>query len=494
MSNVSLISSLPPEVLEHVFKRVAFDTAAEERPFIALSLSHVCRSFRRVALDCSHLWTGLSRRMGRPRIDFLEECIRRSKSQPLDVVITFYTIEGINEVGRVVVDDMLELILPLRARWRSCSWQFLDEEGRGGEDIVSHTQTERLPRDIDAPLLEEFSVTRWPGNDMPFSHFQDFLDEREGTVWNTPNVPAVTLKDSYPMMVPPQWRDHLHSLTVLLTRFTLTEDLRLLRRLLRTLPSLTSLRLSLVNYTICICPVKFTETFPSVTSMSIEVLNCTQPYPRSHHLWKETRLFYFPNVVELRITVDFGFGDGTEKDRLNTFGKFHINLYSLLAAGPDLQSRYPSLELLDITILQRAGSKPNSKSKRKSPPTFLLPHCCIPSLKHLRIRSESPHWKLSDSAGEFKKSHPPYFERGGQIVPINLETVTFDLPCVDGVVLWVKRLATKLQDTNCWNRFSDFKYAEDGKFVTVSREEVEHWCETTENQMKSQAPRKRKNA
>ncbi|KLO15493.1 hypothetical protein SCHPADRAFT_995850 [Schizopora paradoxa] len=266
----------------------------------------------------------------------------------------------------------------------------------------------------------------------------------------------------------------------------------LLRYELSRMPSLPHLGISLLSkdYLVQVNLPSYHPSRPTALKFSI----APQSKSRAHHLWKTTQFLCFPNLVDLHITVDFSFDVREKQDRLNMWRKYYVDLYSLLAAGPAQQSRYPSLELLDVTIIQRDGSEQSSLNGGKSPATFLLPHCCIPSLKHLRIRSESPHWILSDSAGDFKKSHPPYFERGGQVVPINLEMITFDLPCVDGVVLWVKRLAMKMQDTGCWDRFSEFNYVEEGKFVTVSRDDVERWCESAENQLKSKASKKRKNA
>ncbi len=367
-SSVVNISSFPSELLEDISKNVVQDTPAEERALTALGLTHVSRSFRRVAVDCPQLWTCLSRKLGRPGLPLIKACIERSRNQPLDVVLYFYTFD---EKEAVVVDDILGTILPHCARWRSWSWQFLDLPD---EKYGSYSKSHSLPTLVNMPLLEDLSIARWPSSGLPFELFLDFLQQARKRVWNVPKVRAVTLKNTSASAFPSAIHAQLRSLTVICQKTEFTHHTRSLQRLSET-TCLTTIRLSLVDCYFCRSTNDVSDEFPSVKFLHVELLNCSQNSPRPHILWGESRTFYFPNLVELSITLKFGDKD----NHLMMWNGYDITLYSLLAANLENPQRYPSLETLDVTVLPGSRTVPRKGKSRL--PTLLLPHCCIPSLK-----------------------------------------------------------------------------------------------------------------
>ncbi len=117
--------SLPAEILEVILSDVVESAIPDERSWTALTLTHVCGLFRRVALDCPKLWTCLSRKLGRPGLALIEACIERSKDKPLDVVIHLYAykkpIGKSKGVDMIAVDRIARIVIPVCARWRRCS-------------------------------------------------------------------------------------------------------------------------------------------------------------------------------------------------------------------------------------------------------------------------------------------------------------------------------------------------------------------------------------
>lgn len=78
---VSPISRLPPEVLRQIFLQYAALHSVAKRTTACKSITHVCRSWRILALDCSMLWTFVYLSSD----DSFGEIVTRSKHQPLFV-------------------------------------------------------------------------------------------------------------------------------------------------------------------------------------------------------------------------------------------------------------------------------------------------------------------------------------------------------------------------------------------------------------------------
>jgi len=213
--------------------------------------------------------------------------------------------------------------------------------------------------------------------------------------------------------------------------------------------------------------------FPSVKSLHIKLLQCAHTSQRPDDLWVAFRKQEFPSVVELSLVFDIG-----DDDRVPVQWRgYNMSLHKLVATDFQLHQnyRFPSLESLNVTILPRGS--PRSLNTNGKAPTILLPHCCVPSVKHLHIRSSlelSIFGDISDVEDEPNASH---YMPGDDKVLIALETVTFDLPRVDGVVPWVQQLALKMQETDCWDRFSELNVVQDDGVEAVPRDEVERWCD-----------------
>ncbi len=138
------------------------------------------------------------------------------------------------------------------------------------------------------------------------------------------------------------------------------------------------------------------------------------------------------------------------------------------------QYSFPSLETLNVEVRQVHGDEAAE---------LLLHHSCVPSLKHLRIHSTS-NVSLSDNVGEFDEALlPRHFLFGSKVVPIALQTITFDIPGVGGVVQWVQELMFKMKDQLCWDGFVKLtvKNGENGPRV-ILLDEVESWCDENRGQ------------
>ncbi|TEB37109.1 hypothetical protein FA13DRAFT_1614958, partial [Coprinellus micaceus] len=69
----SLIGRLPPELLSHIFGMLSYTWTRWIR------VTHVCRHWREVALDCTSLWS----RITFSHNDFTQAKLARSKRHPL---------------------------------------------------------------------------------------------------------------------------------------------------------------------------------------------------------------------------------------------------------------------------------------------------------------------------------------------------------------------------------------------------------------------------
>ncbi|RDB16623.1 hypothetical protein Hypma_002868 [Hypsizygus marmoreus] len=83
-NTLSSIARLPPEILSHVFKCVAdaLMAIAGYRKLRWILVSHVCRHWRRVALECPSLWTNIP--ISHPH--WAKEMLVRSHMAPLTIV------------------------------------------------------------------------------------------------------------------------------------------------------------------------------------------------------------------------------------------------------------------------------------------------------------------------------------------------------------------------------------------------------------------------
>ncbi|KLO10577.1 hypothetical protein SCHPADRAFT_906728 [Schizopora paradoxa] len=479
--SLSNIVFLPPELLETIFDHAIQSLPTQERSLQALAYSHVCRSFRLVALDSPLLWTCLHGRPGRRSLSFIETCIERSRTSPLDVVLHFYRPDdeelaalALDEMG-IRVDGTFEMSLIHCARWRSCSWQFVKQKAGDGETYPCKNFLS-LFHNVDAPLLERLSI----GMELNIGHlFNSFKGIhqliRTDFLWNAPNLDAITATNT-DSGIPIALHAQLRYLTVEFRQLRLTRQIDALRARLKSMTVLSTIRLSLVDCCfhaerVTASYFPFTFDIPSVQIVSITLLGCTEEttYTRAHLLWGVFGWFHFSNAVQLDVIFNI-----EDRENIVLWNSHNIALYSILAPNTKYPQRFPSLQTLNVTILPKTKSCPPSSQTSLS--TILLPHCCVPTLKHLRVQS-TQYWTLLDGVGEFDESQPPYFQRGGEVVPIALETATFEIPCVDGILSWVEQLASKMRDTGCWDQFSELRVIQNGEALVIPRDDVNRWCE-----------------
>lgn len=479
MTNTSVAQSVPQEVLQVILKDVVRSAIPDERLLTALSLSHVCGLFRRAALQCPELWTCLSRRLGRPGLALIEVCIERSKEWPLDVMLHFYPIVSLGPLqhrGSMVVDNMFPVILSSSARWRSCSIRLTGEDIRAYDavrspsyDLHSFSNCVR----IDAPMLEDFSIMEHPSLgerfDLMSPERDNIRDFRPGAHWNLPNLRNITLHNTRTSTIPTKLHAQIQSLEVQMTDVQTGFFAQILAmRELCGAVSLTCLRLSLKRCSIQAFPSATIAVLPSIRFLHIELLGCTQPPMHEYALWQAFWELQFPNVVELHLLFDFGIGD----EPLVHWNGYNTALHSFLATNLVHQYRYPSLETLDISILSTAG--PRAQNARTS---MLLPHCCSPSLKHLRICASAPFTLFSSIDKEVGGELPDHLAIGDISAPIALRTVAFELPSSRGVASWVRGLVSKMRNKHCWDDFVELKFVGKGDTEVVPRDAVLQWCD-----------------
>ncbi|KLO07932.1 hypothetical protein SCHPADRAFT_1001287 [Schizopora paradoxa] len=482
---------LPPELLATVFDHALRSLPVKDRSFQALAYSHVCSSYRQVALNSSRLWTSLSSRGGKGQIvkklAFMEACVERSKGLPLDAVLCFFDdveykgengeLAGLSrlELKGIWVDRTFEWVLLRSAQWRSCSLHFFDDRQTDrDEEYRSLFDFRTFFQHVNAPLLEDISFETRPLMDI--TSFLVLIGA--SLAWNVPNLLNITINNTFPI-VPSKFCPQLRSLAVNLEHQPQISFVAAHMKLLRSsMKSMTTLSTVWLSFTECSFGTPCTDQsieMPSVEFVGIILLGCTQSSPAAEHehsLWRELRKFYFPNAIELNVTVDTG------GDELVLWNGHNVALYSLLAPSPAHECRYPSLETMVVTIQpwKQLSSVPDDDIPFELP-VMLLPYSYVSTLKHLAIRSTVPHWTLLDDVGEVDASRPPYFELGDEVSTFKLETMAFDISSVDGIVPWVKKLASKMRETGCWDGFSELTVIQPEATVVIPRHDVEHWLE-----------------
>jgi len=137
----------------------------------------------------------------------------------------------------------------------------------------------------------------------------------------------------------------------------------------------------------------------------------------------------FPNLSTLSIPL------------LTCYTPIALPLHGFLVG----QNHYLVLETLNIFVAADLGDDGN-------PILLVLPNCYIPSLRHLRIRSPLEGLILAN------KAINPYSGlelSGGDGISVALRRITLDLPSPRSATSWVSELASKMQDHNCWDGFSE---------------------------------------
>jgi len=271
----------------------------------------------------------------------------------------------------------------------------------------------------------------------------------------------------YPSTLLPKYRAQLRSLAASYIERNVTRQLDEGMRVFSDAILLTSLRLSFDN---CHFGKDYINDqhagLRHVKSLHIDFLGCTQSARNNEHLWKPLLPIPFPSVVDLTVLLDIG---GPTFVLRNGGQSYDVTLYNLLLTRSNLPYHFPCLERLDVEARPRRGGADPAIM-------LLLPYCCFPSLKHLRIRAS---YNLT-IWNEVRESAwlPSHFAIGNEAVPTALETISLDLPGVGGVVQWVRKLVLKMKDRLCWDGFTGLTVKDGGNiFQFIPRDGVERWCE-----------------
>ncbi|RDB16483.1 hypothetical protein Hypma_002871 [Hypsizygus marmoreus] len=153
-NRLSLISRLPPEILSIVFKCVAeaFETAEESENHRWVGVSHVCKHWRQVALQCPSLWSTIF--SWHPR--WTKEVLARSQMSPLTVKATIqHPANGQYKIvnGEITFTNQTSLLEVLQHLSRIRVLSIL--QIASARDLVSHI-LDKL--DAAAPLLQTLII------------------------------------------------------------------------------------------------------------------------------------------------------------------------------------------------------------------------------------------------------------------------------------------------------------------------------------------------
>ncbi len=273
-----------------------------------MTLTHVCRSFRHVALNRPKLWTCLSKKLGRTGIELIEACIERSKNEPLDVVLYLYGFRESGSVDGVVVVDSKAWItvLPLCTRWRSYSVHLIIVDPLNfeqWENVTLPSELHPLLTNLDVPLLEEFSIEEeadvlglFPESTLLRRH--PLLPPNAS--WNLPALHSLSLRNSHISHIPSEFRRSLRSASLSYIQRSFVYHLTNTLRHLTIATSLTTLELSFNNCHFSRNRVDPSPSvFPHIKLLRVDFLGCSQRSDEhTGSLWKSFRTLQFPGVVD----------------------------------------------------------------------------------------------------------------------------------------------------------------------------------------------------
>lgn len=148
--NSHMITQLPSELLAHIFK-----LGSELDSMLPITVSHVCRTWRRISLRTPTLWRQI---ILDSRLDMWKERIRRAKACSLDIQLV-PRITHSSRRKRTHRQDMaavqwyMHIVTPHIRRWRSLEIVFRDYSPYLWNAALSGCCS--IDRHTQAPLLEE---------------------------------------------------------------------------------------------------------------------------------------------------------------------------------------------------------------------------------------------------------------------------------------------------------------------------------------------------
>ena len=176
-------------------------------------------------------------------------------------------------------------------------------------------------------------------------------------------------------------------------------------------------------------------------------------------MWKALITFNFPSLVDLQVVVTIG--NESLVIQSDHYGSHDYTLLSFLLMRPS--PALPCLETLDAEV------RPLRTTEDGSSTSLLLPHSIFPpSLKHITLRCSFALLLSSTIAGQLEEEllSKVLFDATARVPPTDfkLQTLTFDLPGVGGVVKWAHGLALKmdLETHYRWDKFQDLVVKDQG--------------------------------
>jgi len=156
---IHYIQCLPVEILALIFV-----LGAEDDAFFPVTVSHVSRAWRKVALRTPALWKRITLS---PQERMWKERIRRAKACPLDIeLLPPGPRGGIDSRGALkdpyAIQWHMHMALPYIARWRSLEIAFPDYAPHLWKAALSRCCA---PRDAAAPLLEDLRLAHRSNDD-----------------------------------------------------------------------------------------------------------------------------------------------------------------------------------------------------------------------------------------------------------------------------------------------------------------------------------------
>ena len=142
------ITLLPPEVLGIIFE---FAVSAQDQPLeMALNLSHVCASWRNLAINTPRLWNTIE--LG-DSVDMVQTLLERSKIAPLHIRLNPQYYGDWHDDGTSSLRQSLAAAGAQGERWQSFSADDLDNlESHQKQMLQTQLQA------IDTPNLEHITV------------------------------------------------------------------------------------------------------------------------------------------------------------------------------------------------------------------------------------------------------------------------------------------------------------------------------------------------
>ncbi|KIO23270.1 hypothetical protein M407DRAFT_27261 [Tulasnella calospora MUT 4182] len=121
----------------------------DDRSNLPITASHVCRTWRRYALDTGAFWASLEFRQARPHRAIMKYKVwlERARGSPLDIFIGFQPFKGASVKH---AKSIMRLIMPHISHWRSFRVDRVPKK-------ISRLIFDRL-RNVSAPMLEVLKV------------------------------------------------------------------------------------------------------------------------------------------------------------------------------------------------------------------------------------------------------------------------------------------------------------------------------------------------